>query len=89
MISPVWGGVFASGFFKVVQKSPKSETRVFPCGSRVWQFLNVFVLFWRDILEKMKLILTFCSISERENFLKTRFVRFSELGPSRVNFQLV
>lgn len=67
------GGVFASGFFKVAQKSPKSETRVFPCSSRVWQFLNVFVLFWRDILEKMKLILTFCSISERENFLKTRF----------------
>lgn len=69
------GGVFASWFFKVVQKSPKSETRAFLSSSRVWQFLNVFdmVLFWRDILEKMKLILAFCSICERENFLKHRF----------------
>lgn len=60
-------------FSRMSKNRLNPKRAVFPCSSRVWQFLNVFVLFWRDILEKMKLILTFCSICERENFLKTRF----------------
>lgn len=88
MMSEV-GGVFASVFSRLSKNrlNPKRALFLVPCLAI---FERSIVCFYRDILEKMKLILAFCSICERENFLKALFpFAFSELGPYRVNFQLV
>lgn len=82
-------GVFASVFSRLSKNrlNPKRAPFLVPCLAI---FERSIVCFYRDILEKMKLILAFCSICERENFWKALFpFAFSELGPDRVNFQLV
>lgn len=82
-------GVFASVFSRLSKNHLNLKRAPFlvPCLAI---FERSIVCFYRDILEKMKLILAFCSICERENFLKALFpFAFSELGPFRVNFQLV
>lgn len=65
-------GVFASVFSRLSKNrlNPKRAPFLVPCLAI---FERSIVCFYRDILEKMKLILAFCSICERENFWKALF----------------
>lgn len=65
-------GVFASVFSRLSKNrlNPKRAPFLVPC---LVIFERSIVCFYRDILEKMKLILAFCSICERENFWKALF----------------
>lgn len=75
MMSPMWGVCLLVDFSRL-SKNRLNPKRAHSCLAAVfgnfWTCSTLF-WFWRDILEKMKLILTFCSICERENFLKHRF----------------
>lgn len=76
--------------FSRLSKNRLNPKRAFLYSSRVWQFLNVFdIVFGVIFSKKWNSFWRFVRFAKERIFKASPSVRFSELGPLRVNFQLV